>query len=522
MLFNSYEFIFLFLPITFTVFRLLARQGQNVPVAWLASASLFFYAWWAPGYLVLLLASILINFAAGSFLGRLSGTSRGHWRKCLLTIAIAFNLGLLGYYKYTTFFLSSLNSVFQTHWSLGEIILPLGISFFTFTQITYLVDVYRGVVKEYRLIHYLLFVTYFPHLIAGPILHHGEMMPQFARPSTYRIDYGNLAMGITLFICGLFKKTVFADGIAPYARAVFDAAAAGQTPALLESWCGALAYTLQLYFDFSGYCDMAIGISCLFGVRLPANFFSPYKSVNIIEFWRRWHMTLSRFLRDYLYIPLGGNRRGPSRRYINLLLTMLLGGLWHGANWTFVAWGALHGFYLVINHAWRSFREMLGHDLSRSSGVGRLVSSLLTFLAVVVGWIFFRADSLASAFTLLKGMLGIHGLILPYEWLAKHKLGPLTDLLAKQGIPFVDSPLFQGTEELKWIGALLFICWVMPNTEQIFSRYKPSLGTSLSEAVPGSRWLWHPSPAWAVITAFVGLFAILSLSELSEFIYFQF
>ena len=325
-----------------------SRYSHNLAALWLTAASLFFYGWWDVRFVGLLLGSIVFNYGAGYLIGN------GFFNKLklLLTCAIISNLLLLGYFKYANFFIENLNHLAGSALTISEFILPLGISFFTFTQIAFLVDTYQGKVKEYNFIHYALFVTYFPHLIAGPVLHHKEMMPQFKEPSTYFFSYENLLAGLTIFFMGLFKKVVLADGIAEYVGPVFAAPAAGIPLTFLDTWGGALCYTLQLYFDFSGYSDMAIGLSRLFGVTLPLNFHSPYKSVNIIEFWRRWHMTLSHFLRDYLYIPLGGNRKGNVRRHLNLIITMLLGGLWHGAGWTYVLWGGLHGLYLVINHGW--------------------------------------------------------------------------------------------------------------------------------------------------------------------------
>lgn len=520
MLFNSHEFVFLFLPIALAAFHVLGQRNAAWGTAWLGLASLFFYGWWNPRYVALLLASIAFNFAAGAVLAKVP--TDGGKRKPLFLAALAANLGLLGYCKYAGFFMANLAAWTGAPWQMESVALPLGISFFTFTQIAFLIDVYQGKAREYRFAHYLLFVTWFPHLIAGPILHHGEMMPQFADRRIYRFSHERLAAGLSLFFLGLFKKTVVADGIAPYGRVVFDALAAGQAPSFVESWCGVLAYTLQLYFDFSAYSDMAIGLSWLFGVRLPLNFYSPYRAVNIIDFWRRWHISLSRFLRDYLYIPLGGNRLGPTRRHFNLLLTMLLGGLWHGAGWTYIVWGGLHGCYLVVNHAWRALRVRLGQDLQKSTLAGRTISGTLTFLAVAVGWAFFRADSVEHAWTLLRGMCGLNGVALPHKWLVKHKFGPLTDWLAQQGVEFADMPLFEGMDELKWIAVLLLICRFAPNTEQIFARYKPSLGWSGREPERSERWLWRPSAAWAFALAAAGAWAILSISELSEFIYFQF
>ena len=336
MLFNSYEFLFLFLPITIVGFFVIAKKSQLFAAAWLASASLFFYGWWDVRYVPLLAGSIIYNYAVGLFLSGKAAQASSALKKTLLTIGIVGNLILLGYYKYADFFIRTLNDRLDSHIDLLAIILPLGISFFTFTQIAFLVDAFYGKVREYRFIHYCLFVTYFPHLIAGPVLHHEEMMPQFDKRATYSPQAINFAVGMTIFFIGLFKKVVLGDGIAPYGSVAFDAVSRGESLELFQAWGGVLAYTMQLYFDFSGYSDMAIGLSRIFGINLPLNFNSPYKALNIIEFWRCWHMTLSRFLRDYLYFPLGGNRKGPVRRYLNLFITMLLGGLWHGAGWQFM------------------------------------------------------------------------------------------------------------------------------------------------------------------------------------------
>ncbi len=317
-----------------------------------------------PG-LGLLLGSIVFNYLIGYSLAR--GNDIGSLRRRhLLALGVAGDLALLGYYKYANFFIGILNASLSTSYSFAEIILPLGISFFTFTQFAFLVDAARGEAKEFDFIHYSLFVSYFPHLIAGPILHHKEIMPQFGKANAYRLNWDYLRIGLTVFALGLFKKVVLADGVALYTAPVFAAAEQGDVLNLFQAWGGALAYTLQLCFDFSGYSDMAIGLSYMLGVRLPLNFNSPYKATSISDFWRRWHMTLSRFLRDYLYVPVGGNRKGQARRYLNLMATMLLGGLWHGAGWTYIIWGGLHGFYLIVHQAWQAARSWLGHDLTPS------------------------------------------------------------------------------------------------------------------------------------------------------------
>jgi D-alanyl-lipoteichoic acid acyltransferase DltB (MBOAT superfamily) len=451
-------------------------------------------------------------------------------RKRLLVLGVGGDLVLLGYFKYANFFLDSVNAVAATGLSLGEIVLPLGISFFTFTQIAFLVDTFRGEVREFNFVHYALFVTYFPHLIAGPVLHHKEMMPQFALPSTYRLDAGNIAAGITIFAIGLFKKTVMADGVAQYASPVFSAAADGAAPTFFDAWGGALAYTLQLYYDFSGYSDMAIGLSRLFGIVLPLNFFSPYRAVNIIDFWRRWHMTLSRFLRDYLYYPLGGNRRGGARRYANLMITMLLGGLWHGAGWTYVVWGGLHGLYLVINHGWRALRTALGHDLSRSTWGGRALARTITLLAVIVGWVFFRATDLGAAMAILKGMCGLNGVALPVALM--QATGSLEPTLRALGVVAMPGGGTTFVHTWTWVAVLFAIALAAPNTAQIMERVNPALDyeamkrTVLAET-PGasspSRYLrWRPGPDWAAATAVATAISLLSLNRVSEFLYFQF
>lgn len=411
MLFNSYVFIFLFLPLVLIGFYWLGRIAHTLAMFWLAFASVFFYGWWDVSFVSLLLTSIALNYTIGYLITRriaLSDNRGGFW---FLVGGVTINLVLLAYYKYANFFLYNLNYLMGTSFFIKDLVLPLGISFFTFTQIAFLVDAYHGKVKELNFSHYLLFVTYFPHLIAGPVLHHKEMMPQFAEKNACKINWDNISLGIVIFVLGLAKKVLIADSMANYSSPIFDFVASGGHPMLVESWVGALAYTLQLYFDFSAYSDMAVGLSLMFNVRLPVNFDSPYKATSIIEFWRRWHMTLSRFLRDYLYISLGGNRNGFIRRYVNLLITMLIGGLWHGAGWTFIVWGGLHGLYLVINHLWRLVKVQL--HWGDGGLLSRLFAGALTFFAVVVGWVFFRADNLSSALVLLAGLIGMNGVSMP-------------------------------------------------------------------------------------------------------------
>jgi alginate O-acetyltransferase complex protein AlgI len=522
MLFNSYEFILAFLPITLLVYFWLGRHGTGrMAIAWLVAASLFFYGWWNAAYLLLIVFSMLFNYGVG--LG-LSSHSTKIARKPMLVFGIAMNLGLLGYYKYANFFVANLNAVADTNIHLETIILPLAISFFTFQQITYLIDSYRRLTHEYRFLHYCLFVTFFPQLIAGPIVHHSEMLPQFARRSILRPHASNIAVGVTLFFIGLFKKAVLADGIAAYATPVFDAAAAGETLTLFEAWGGALAYTFQLYFDFSGYSDMALGAARMFGIILPLNFFSPYKAASIIDFWRRWHMTLSRFLRDYVYIPLGGNRHGPRRRYVNVMATMLLGGLWHGAGWTFVVWGGLHGFYLMLNHGWNALRRRSADPVERSV-LTTLLGRSVTFLAVVVAWVFFRAVDLPSAMAVLEGMSGLNGVAIPSGVL--FRLGGLANVLQGLGVEASIGSGSQFVAMYLWIAALLAVAFLAPNSAQITGAFQPVLDFERIQAglgaAPSRRIVrWMPTRAWALVTAVITAAGLLALPQVTEFLYFQF
>jgi D-alanyl-lipoteichoic acid acyltransferase DltB (MBOAT superfamily) len=524
MLFNSYEFIFAFLPIVCIVYFATARSSQSAAALWLAAASVFFYGWWNPKFVALLLASVCFNYGAGRVISR-AGNGRA---RMALTLSIVVNLGVLGVFKYANFFVSTLNNA-GAQFSLLDIILPAGISFFTFTQIAFLVDSYRGIAKEYNFIHYLLFVTWFPHLIAGPVLHHKQMMPQFRHAATYRINIEHVAVGLSIFILGLSKKVLIADNLAEYATPVFKAAGDGNTLMLFEAWVGALAYSLQLYFDFSGYSDMAVGLSLLFNVRLPLNFDSPYKAVNIIDFWRRWHMTLSAFLRDYLYVPLGGNRKGPARKYVNLMATMLLGGLWHGAGWTFVLWGGLHGLYLMINHGWLGLKARLG--LGDGGYFARLFAGALTFLAVVVAWVFFRADSLTTAQSILAGMAGMNGLSLPASLADRLEpvIGKLPYLSVIFNGAFPNTHLSTGGA----IASIAFGCtlvWFFPNVREIMLRYKPTWDDvagkhpvePASQGFVARRLNWQPSPVYAIPLGILFFACVVSLTKVSEFLYFQF
>jgi alginate O-acetyltransferase complex protein AlgI len=495
MLFNSYAFILAFLPITVLVYHALRRIAfDRAAIGWLVLASLFFYGWWNPVYLLLLVSLIVVNFAAVWWLIGLRN-GRPQARGLALAVGVAGNLAVLAYFKYADFAAANIHAVIGIVPLLAPIVLPLGISFFTFQKIALLADTYQGKVPRLNFLDYALFVTFFPQLIAGPIVHHSEVMPQFHRRG--RVGADSIALGVAIFTIGLAKKVLLADAIAVYATPQFDAAAAGDALSAVAAWTAALAYTLQLYFDFSGYSDMAVGAALLFGIRLPLNFASPYKAENIIEFWRRWHMTLSRFLRDYLYIPLGGNRRGTTRRYVNLLITMVLGGIWHGAGWTFMIWGLLHGLFLVINHGWRALRRRVGGRFARPHAGARVAGRGLTFLLVVLAWTIFRADGVHSAAAMVTAMVGRNGI-------------GLGTVISEQATAWL------------FIGALLSLVWFAPNTQEI-TGYVPPAGIG---SEPRGRWpdalRWWPSAGWAVLCG--GLFAssFMSLSKVSEFLYFQF
>ncbi|HRH80784.1 MAG TPA: MBOAT family protein [Thiobacillaceae bacterium] len=518
MLFNSYAFLLLYLPITAWVFFRLGTYSHRLAAAWLGGASLFFYGYWNPAYVSLLLLSIFFNYGVGYALAREHERGNGRRKRLILAAGVSADLALLGYYKYANFFLDTANRLMGVELPMQEILLPLGISFFTFTQIAFLVDASCGKAKEYNFIHYLLFVTYFPHLIAGPVLHHKEMMPQFARPETYRPSWDNMTIGLTIFTIGLFKKAVLADGISPYANGAFDTADAGASLDFFAAWGGALAYTAQLYFDFSGYSDMAIGLSRMVGIVLPLNFNSPYKATSIIDFWRRWHMTLSRFLRDYLYIPLGGSRMGRVRRYFNLLATMLLGGLWHGASWNFVLWGGLHGLYLVVNHVWRALRQGVLPDAGAPGRVERLAGWVLTFLAVVVAWVFFRATTPEGAMIMLRGMFGLQGFALPAA--VRPVMGSMADLLRASGVEFYLGGGSQFVFTWAWAVTLLAVALFLPNTQEFMRQHRPGLDFELAESRPALA--WKPNSSWAWLLAALAAAGILSLSQATEFLYYQF
>jgi len=498
MLFSSYTFLFQFLPAVVLAFAAARRHSPRAGILVLAGASLFFYGAWRPIYLLLLIASIAVNFSLGLLMedpGR---------RRVVGLIGVALNLALLCYFKYTNFIFDSLNMLTGAPLPLVNIVLPLGISFFTFQQIAYLVDVMRGAPVERDVVSYTLFVSFFPHLIAGPLVHHAEMIPQFKRGRTSRSAV-LAARGLAIFAAGLFKKVVIADNLAQFVSPVFAHLDAGGGVTTPWAWLATLAYTFQIYFDFSGYSDMAVGLALLFGIRLPVNFRSPYKAMSIIEFWRRWHITLSRFLRDYLYIPLGGNRLGEQRRYLNLMVTMLLGGLWHGAGWNFLIWGGLHGLYLCVNHLWQAWR---GAGAKFRSGPATIASWAITFFVVVIAWVFFRARTAAGARQMLGALFGFEAESSAY--------------VSPGVLRLMDLPLLVGEKPLLLIGAsmvalALAIVLVLPNVPQLYG-YREYRRAPEKEGRPR----WRPNWAWALASALALSISLFGMWQRLEFLYFQF
>lgn len=463
MLFNSYQFVFFFLPLLLIGYQLLALSGALVVPAFLVLGSLFFYGWWDWRYVLLFGFSIAFNYSWAQALRPCAPGDADRRPRAMLAAGVAVNLALLGYFKYRNFFVLSAAALAGRHWTMPPLVLPLAISFFTFEQLTYLTSAWRGEIETRDFLSYALFITFFPHLIAGPIVRYGEIFPQLNRASRYRLDAGNLSPGLMIFAIGLFKKVIIADTFKAWLDPIFDTAV---HPGFVDGWAATLAFAFEIYFDFSGYSDMAIGLARMLNVRFPENFDSPYKARCPIEFWRRWHITLSFFLRDYLYIPLGGNRRGRLRQHLNLFVTMLLGGLWHGADWTFVMWGALHGVALSANHVWRERRLSMPPALAWT----------LTFVFVTLAWVLFRARSTGRAAAIFSGMAGLNGL----GW-AGGSIGP---------------------PELRQCAAGLVLC--CPNRQTIMT------------------WPWRSDYLYAAAFAALAGISLLQMSNPPPFIYFQF
>src|SRR5712671_4247204 len=543
MLFNSYEFIFAYLPVMLAGFFLLGLRSRNLALGWIVAASLAFYAWWRPINVLIIAPSIIVNFVLARWLLRLTeGEARAGLARLVLLLGIAFNVAFLGYFKYVDFLATAANDLIGTNFVLTQIVLPLGISFITFQKIAFLIDVHGGRIPSFSLGDYCLFVLFFQQLIAGPIVHYGEMMPQFQQ-ARCRWDKENIAVGLSLFVFGLFKKVILADGISEQVSPIYEMATTGSEITLLPAWIAAIGFTLQIYFDFSGYSDMALGLARFFGVRLPANFDSPLKATNIIDFWLRWHMTLTRFLTAYLYNPLalwltrwrmakglaGLGRRTPSvAAFFQLLagpvlLTMFVSGLWHGAGYLFILWGLLHGVYLSVNHAWRLFGSRIWPNRQAYDRFTRPAGFVITFLSVGVAMVLFRSANVHAASELLQGMFGLNGISLPQRILAE--LWPLKGLLQS----FVAASTEMSAQEfllaIAWLGVLLLIALLVPNTLQLMARYEPALGVGSRPAAPLSllrAFDWAPTVPWAVAMSSLVVAVVMRLGGKSEFLYWQF
>lgn len=471
MLFNSYEFIFLFLPITLVIYFLLNKFNKNMLAkAWLVIASLYFYSYFNKSYLILIVVSILVNYFIGTELNM--KTNNVIRRKVLLIFGILFNLGALGYFKYYDFFIENINYIFKTSFNLLHIMLPLGISFFTFQQLSYVIDSYHRKNLNYDFLSYCLFVTFFPQLIAGPIVLPAEMLPQFENEENKKVNWENMNRGLYMFSIGLVKKVIIADTVAHFANAGFDMM---ESLNFAEAWLTSVSYTLQLYFDFSGYCDMAMGIGMMFNIILPINFNSPYKSTNIQEFWRKWHITLGRFMTNYLYIPLGGNRKGEQKTLRNLFIVFLASGIWHGAGWNFVIWGMLHGICILIHRIWKN----VGRKLPK------LIGWFITINLVNIFWVFFRAKDLQSALKVLKGMVDI---------------ATITDGISKV-YKKLDSSAYR--EGLKFLVIAIIITFLLKNSYEKVKKFRMERKYSIE-------------------TISYLIFSIMSLTSVSTFLYFNF
>jgi alginate O-acetyltransferase complex protein AlgI len=482
--FNSHLYLLIFLPVTLIVHLSLSRYGlTRASKSWLVLASLFFYGWSQPAHLYLLLGSVLLNFIIWSVLLRLGPDATGD-RKIVFILGIALNISLLGYFKYADFFIINVNQLFHANYSLLNLAFPLAISFFTFNQISYLTDAYRGKVKKTGLLNYSLFVTFFPYLLSGPIVRYSELVPQLEGVRDRSADYKNLCLGLFLLSIGLFKKICIADEFAQWATGAFDVPIRLN---FLYAWAASLSYTFQIYFDFSGYTDMAIGAALMFNIRLPVNFNSPYKALDIQDFWRRWHITLSRFLRDYIYIPLGGNRVREGRLLMNLMITFLIGGIWHGAGWTFVIWGLLHGLATVVHRLWKLANIRLP----------RAVAWFITFNFVNIAWVFFRARKWDDAMRVLSGMFGFNGLTLPAEW--SDKLAFLKGVVLfspwKQIMP-------QSRDAYLWVLCAFLACLLFRNSNEMAENFKAD---------------WR-----LIIAAMALIYSVLHIFRAQEFFYFNF
>ena len=545
MLFNSYEFLLAYLPVTLAGCFLLARYaGPASAQVWLIMASLAFYAAWNLAYVPLLVGSICFNFWVARKMVRADGPGKRRW---LLWMAVTVDLGLLAYYKYMNFFLSGVNVVAGTNWEIPGILLPLGISFYTFQQLTLLADVSGGHIDRFRFRDFILFVTFFPHLIAGPIVHHKEMMPQF-EAARWRFDWGNMAVGASLFAIGLFKKTVLADGIAGEITPLIGTMSPDRPVTLIFAWVGTVGFLLQLYFDFSGYSEMALGLARMVGIKLPMNFNSPLKATSISDFWNRWHITLTRFLTAYLYNPIAMSRtrtrmsrglkgivgtRTTVPAFLSLLavptmVTFFLSGLWHGAGTTFLVYGLLHGSYITLHQGWRLVRPRFWKDNASYAAVMRAPAWALTFVSVCFAIPFFRAPTMSGAFNMVAGMLGVHGIALPNGLF--DRLGGLADILRSVGVSGFNGSSTLLVNAMNWTVILLVIALAMPNTLEVMRDFQPAItmpATSTAGRIGDLQWIvskfnWKLRPGWAVVIAFALTGGFLGLNRTGEFLYWQF
>lgn len=544
MLFNSYEFILLYFPLTVIIFSLLSQyNSRQLSLGFLAFSSLFFYGWWNPLYLILISLSLITNYSLGTLLQK--KITCKNLKTLLLIVGIFFNLGLLGYYKYGGFLVTIINDVYNKNFNWVNVILPLGISFFTFQQITYLIDSSLGRVNHSDILEYILFVTFFPQLIAGPIVHHKEMMPQF-RSIELKVSKENLQIGFMLFVIGLFKKVILADSISGYVGPIYDNTIDGSVT-FLQSWLAGAGFTLQIYFDFAGYSDMALGAARVFGIVLPMNFNSPLKASSIIEFWGRWHITLTRFLTAYIFTPLSfkATRTAALRKSnpsvmikskdflacfaVPVLITMFLSGFWHGAGYQFLIWGTLHGLFLVVNHAWRLIVPAFIGDRKKYERLFQPVGLVVTLALVFFAMIFFRAKNCTIAFNMAVSMLGLNGISIP-EGIFVH-LGSLKEAFIVLGI----TPDSTAGSQIAYGGAycilLLFIALVMPNSLDMMRKFKPALNYSVKKHEREDLFfknklsnilIWRANRSWAIICGFGLAVCLMSLQRLSVFLYWQF
>jgi alginate O-acetyltransferase complex protein AlgI len=507
MLFNSLQFIFIFFPIVFIGYFQIARRNKQLALKWLTLASIIFYGYWSLSSLPIIIISIAFNYTSGKYISN----KVNKYRREILIFSLLANLMVLIYYKYINFIIFNISEVIDYRVIDNiEIELPIGISFFTFTQMAYLYDSYLKKISENNLINYSLFVTFFPHLLAGPVLHHKQIMPQFSDIKNFKIDKYKIKCGIIIFILGLAKKLIFADSFAVYSDSLFEGVKVGEAPQLTASWLGALAYTFQMYFDFSGYSDMAVGISLIFGIMIPINFNSPFKATSVIEYWQRWHISLTKYINEYLYIPITMHfmRYGLGKSYVkeNLyglviptMLVMLTVGLWHGANWTFVLFGAMHGLFLIINHIWRTRKFMIIKYNQNILIVIRIIKWKLTFLCIILALIMFRSNDISTAIMIYKGMVGYNGINLNLDY---------SNNLFLQII--MGGVMRTYPEDVRILIPLLFISMIL------------CLSFDNTSKISDSKKLLIKSKIGAILLSSLFVVCILKISHVSPFLYFQF